>query len=225
MHILPWPKNYPISRLLSMSRGKKSVGNLLLLGAPCCVCDVSVFVFYADLSCCSILLIWISQFRMRILLFASILALLNIITINLQCKECSDVFENSWSLHNHMQVKHLGPFPCPICDRNCPTTKLLKRHMLTHTKVESEQPNQSRRFVNYCKYLHVDAGGTISCKECQQTFDTRKRFRTHVVESHDKSKNFFCDQCEKAFTLAWQLNAHVESTVSIANLIVVQPNS
>lgn len=133
----------------------------------------------------------------------------------LQCKECSLVFENSWSLHNHMQVKHLGPFPCIVCDRSCPTTKLLKRHMLTHTKIESDQPNQSRRFVNYCKYLQVDPNGTFTCKECGQTFETRKRFRTHVVESHDKSKNFFCSQCEKGFTLAWQLNSHVENTVSI----------
>lgn len=114
-----------------------------------------------------------------------------------------------------MQVKHLGPFPCIICDRSCPTTKLLKRHMLTHTKIESDQPNQSRRFVNYCKYLQVDPVGTFTCKECWQTFDTRKRFRTHVVESHDKSKNFFCPQCDKGFTLAWQLNSHVENTVSI----------
>ncbi|KAG4077158.1 hypothetical protein HA402_016145 [Bradysia odoriphaga] len=129
-----------------------------------------------------------------------------------QCKECGQVFENSWSLHNHMQVKHLGPFPCIICDRNCPTTKLLKRHMLTHTKVESDQPNQSRRFVNYCKYLQIDPNGTFTCKECKQNFDTRKRFRTHVVESHDKSKNFFCPQCDKGFTLAWQLNSHVENT-------------
>ncbi|KAJ6642786.1 Zinc finger imprinted 3 [Pseudolycoriella hygida] len=129
-----------------------------------------------------------------------------------QCKECPEIFENSWSLHNHMQVKHLGPFPCVVCERSCPTTKLLKRHMLTHTKVESDQPSQSRRFVNYCKYLIVDTNGKFKCKECSQIFDTRKRFRTHVVEAHDKSKNFFCMQCDKAFTLAWQLNSHVENT-------------
>lgn len=111
-----------------------------------------------------------------------------------------------------MQVKHLGPFPCIICDRSCPTTKLLKRHMLTHTKVETDQPS-SRRFVNYCKYLQIDPNGTFTCKECKQKFDTRKRFRTHVVESHDKSKNFFCQLCDKGFTLAWQLNSHVENTV------------
>lgn len=87
--------------------------------------------------------------------------------------------------------------------------------MLTHNKLETDLPNHARRFVNYCKYLQVEANRTFTCKECKRNFTTRKRFRTHVVESHDKSKNFFCNQCDKGFTLAWQLNSHVENTVSI----------
>ncbi|XP_063240013.1 uncharacterized protein LOC134540893 isoform X2 [Bacillus rossius redtenbacheri] len=112
---------------------------------------------------------------------------------HVQCTLCSEKFEDSFYLQQHMEEKHSFSHQCSYCDEVFPNKKLLLRHEKTHPE-------------RLC----------FKCDRCEDAFETEIKLKTHLANVHGDTSYklgsatiFKCDQCGKVLTSQYYLKKHI----------------
>ena len=126
----------------------------------------------------------------------------------MSCSECSMVFNNPNSLHQH-KYKHLPMnFPCHLCGKSFPFESDLAGHRLKHRRHPGYQCNHklngtvcgkwyfSKSDLN--KDAHMHSGKIYCCYECKYTTLNIRYLRAHHYTHSDRLK-YYCDNCEEKF--------------------------
>ncbi|XP_011306734.1 zinc finger protein 26-like [Fopius arisanus] len=99
---------------------------------------------------------------------------------------CEEVILISDNLEERIKSRRPPPkmYKCDQCDRSLRGASNLKRHLLTHSGVKSQQ-----------------------CTICQKHFSTRSSLRQHLL-THTGKRHYCCDICGKTFVQKPALTAH-----------------
>ncbi|KAJ8712748.1 hypothetical protein PYW08_008052 [Mythimna loreyi] len=106
----------------------------------------------------------------------------------LHCEICKKRFDNAKKYYGHLRVHSKDNlWVCEQCpDLKFSTKQLLMKHSLTHKPLEREW----------------------KCLQCTMAFEALYKLQQHLFAKHLNYKPHNCDQCEKSFTKASDLEKH-----------------
>ena len=104
------------------------------------------------------------------------------------CSICGKCFSSPSLLKYHVDETHDNKqdFPCNYCERKCPTQRMLKKHM------ESHSPK------------------TFVCELCAKAFVTRGKLNVHFKQVHTDERPHKCkfEGCNESFIMGFKLTMH-----------------
>lgn len=103
-----------------------------------------------------------------------------------QCRRCDKQVKGISEFVQHLDTFHPNQcgIVCPVCDKELPSKRRLKVHMV----------------------LHSDKKAT--CPHCGKDFTEEYKLKRHVREVHDHLKDHVCSTCGKSFARADKLFQH-----------------
>ena len=108
--------------------------------------------------------------------------------IEANCHNCDKVFGDAYSLNNHLItcLKELKEFHCEKCGTLWHSANALRKHI--------------------AEIHHLV---TTICDICGVTLKSKYYLDTHKKAKHEKTKNYTCDYCGKAFSIKMALKNHI----------------
>lgn len=108
---------------------------------------------------------------------------------------------------------------CKICERDCETLYILKKHIRTEHEEEFDgykiccnvSLNHNLLALHEHIRLHLDKEA-FKCQECGNCLTTSFNLKKHMEEIHTLSTNFVCPTCGKGFNRLSFFNKHINRT-------------
>lgn len=146
---------------------------------------------------------------------------------HIRCEHCVKTFKSNASLRRHNVIihsKYADAIECPQCPAMVATPRLMEMHEDSHKSgkpfsCKSCGKDFTRRYhlERHMKYMNCDGSRPVikyPCKVCSMTFARMDNLRDHLkshIEPVEKSKDFQCPHCEKAFVGSSLLNIHIRT--------------
>ena len=126
--------------------------------------------------------------------------------------ECEEIFKTYSSLITHKSRSH-GKFSCEYCGKNFYEGRILTNHIsLNHkpcNKICCEQTFvDKKQYISHRNTVHRKKD---QCPECKKPV-VGGNMKRHFKEAHLKVKDFICNICGMAFSLAARLRKHIRVT-------------
>ncbi|XP_067136935.1 zinc finger protein ZFAT-like isoform X2 [Centruroides vittatus] len=153
------------------------------------------------------------------------------------CDKC-DFVASSRTTYWHHRQKHLITAQCNICNKQFPTTRILKNHVLCkHPEIDQTELQKllgnNHRVIGrigrcsykcpYCsrvfhrssadlqKHIWIHEGiKPFKCSECSHTCRSRNNLKIHMLR-HSNDKPHLCEECGKSYKSKTALRCHVKS--------------
>uniref|UniRef100_A0A1A9W3Y5 Protein krueppel n=1 Tax=Glossina brevipalpis TaxID=37001 RepID=A0A1A9W3Y5_9MUSC len=143
------------------------------------------------------------------------------IVLNLECNECTKVFESFGSYREHLKLIHgkaksRDKWKCPKCDEIITSTFFFKLHLIdSHfgKKAEKIKHERSRELRDKLRDVNLN----MPCNDCGQQFETFYAYRRHLKSIHDKGgarEKWDCPKCNKTVTTSFNFKRHLLSHVN-----------
>ena len=117
-------------------------------------------------------------------------------SIQHQCNQCDNKFEEKEDLHCHIEIVHLTESnpsdtdKCKTCDSNFDIAEGLNHHNYTHHGISNGSP----------------------CTQCDKTFNHQNHLNMHI-ETRQKGRSYFkCQPCNQTFSEEVILIDHMKTT-------------
>lgn len=121
-----------------------------------------------------------------------------------QCYYCGEMIISVKNVKDHMREKHRRfhskmfgdprPYSCHSCGATFNSEKTKSNHMCTNVDFP---------------VLKDAVSGSFKCQHCSKTFDRRKGYIYHVVNTHKAERNFACNECNYKAKNQMLLTRHV----------------
>ena len=142
-----------------------------------------------------------------------------------QCHRCQEFFTSSSILRKHM-VKHTGvkKHKCFFCDRSFDRPIKLTSHLHTHALYKCHKCYKYFPWTALLMaHIILAHGSDMPYNCCENSFNTRADFATHVFTQHNKYRltsvggigehsretMYKCDLCNESFVAMEELSAHI----------------
>lgn len=153
------------------------------------------------------------------------------------CDKC-DFVASSRTTYWHHRQKHLITAQCNICNKQFPTTRILKNHVLCkHPEIDQSELQKllgnNHRVIGrigrcsykcpYCsrvfhrssadlqKHIWIHEGiKPFKCSECSHTCRSRNNLKIHMLR-HSNDKPHLCEECGKSYKSKTALKCHIKS--------------
>nr|XP_013102523.1 unnamed protein product [Stomoxys calcitrans] len=148
------------------------------------------------------------------------------------CELCADSFYTQHQLTNHMKNHaNIRDHVCSECGKGFTHRGLLRQHLQTHSKTESQcticskvyaNPRSLRKHYVRAHEIHEDnSTQTYNCKICMITFPTVKDAKQHRKEHRQSfpNKRHTCDICGNNFAYPRNLADHKKTHSNVRDQI------
>ncbi len=139
-----------------------------------------------------------------------------------QCYYCGMMIVSVKAVKDHMRAKHRRfhsrmfgdprPHSCEVCGATFETEKTKSNHVCSNNVDEPEEVKTKTEEGTGSEEKPASATGggrKFQCKECNKSFDRRKGYMYHVVNSHTSDRNFPCSECNYKAKNQMLLSRHV----------------
>lgn len=146
---------------------------------------------------------------------------------HIRCPCCVKSFKSNDQLRRHQVILHSqlpSAMECEQCNAIVATKKLMDMHMESHLtgkkfSCKSCGKDFTRKYhlERHLKFMNCDGTRTIikyPCNVCNQSFARTDNLREHLkahINPVEKTKDFQCPYCEKAFVGSSLLNIHIRT--------------
>ena len=134
--------------------------------------------------------------------------------VSVKCELCG---KKTFNMEKHMKIQHdkEKTLECEYCQKMFLTPFILKKHMETHTSLESRLQScpkcgvEVTNMKQHERYVH-QKDLPYSCDEegCETRFTSKNHRRKHIESVHEKTKTE-CPQCGKIIGLG-SMNSHIK---------------
>ena len=120
--------------------------------------------------------------------------------------------ESALILHKYKQHGVKLAIICPFCDRvfnRVSNAENLYNHAIKEHNDKKESSEFSNIVHEFLKFR--ESSDTFSCKECEKTFESSYKLKSHQYKVHsDREASFLCDKCDRVFKFRGELNLHYQ---------------
>ncbi|KAL1377052.1 hypothetical protein pipiens_004244 [Culex pipiens pipiens] len=137
-------------------------------------------------------------------------------TSRFECTQCSKIFSTRTNLNRHL-LTHDGnkPYTCLLCHKGFTQSGSLKQHLLIHQNLRPYvcsvcgQGFTQQKSLTFHMRRHTNEKPFI-CSFCGYAFRQKDGLKRHVAVKHNenKTRDFACDLCPKAFKTKHVLTVH-----------------
>uniref|UniRef100_A0A8D8NQB0 Zinc finger protein 350 n=1 Tax=Culex pipiens TaxID=7175 RepID=A0A8D8NQB0_CULPI len=137
-------------------------------------------------------------------------------TSRFECTQCSKIFSTRTNLNRHL-LTHDGnkPYTCLLCHKGFTQSGSLKQHLLIHQNLRPYvcsvcgQGFTQQKSLTFHMRRHTNEKPFI-CSFCGYAFRQKDGLKRHVSVKHNenKTRDFACDLCPKAFKTKHVLTVH-----------------
>ncbi len=123
------------------------------------------------------------------------------------CKRCDKNIKGISGFVSHLDTMHPNQcgLVCPVCDKELPSKRRLKIHVILHSDKKSTCPVR-KHFVTWFTWFSC-----VHCfhfQHCGKDFSEGYKLRRHLREVHESRKEHVCSTCGKCFARADKLFQH-----------------
>jgi hypothetical protein len=157
---------------------------------------------------------------------------------NFMCDQCPSVFISKSHLNHHIKRVHLetlgkrnpdfvDSIPCSSCPEKFSAGNLyIRHHQLVHGGIPPEYIGKEQFMCEECPSIFMEKHRLnthkksvhsktrkgnkkeLKCRFCEKKYNYSQHLKEHILQKHEKSTPFTCDQCTRSFGMKSRLKAH-----------------